>query len=215
MKTENLIRMLATNAEPVKSRSAAAAYAPALGAGALGSLAVMLFGLDLGFRTDLQQAIQLPMFWVKLTLPLATALLALAVVARLSRPGTPVGRWPMLLPMPSLLIWVLAALSLLNVTSDSRPSLILGSSWAECAYYIAIISLPSFGAAIWAIKQMAPIRLAASGAAAGMLAGGIGATVYAFHCSEMEPAFLAIWYVLGMLIPGAAGAAMGRWLLRW
>ena len=54
-----------------------------------------------------------------------------------------------------------------------------------------------------------------AGAAAGLLAGATGALAYALHCQEMEAPFLAIWYLLGMLIPAALGALAGRWLLRW
>jgi hypothetical protein len=31
----------------------------------------------------------------------------------------------------------------------------------------------------------------------------------------MEAPFLAVWYVLGMLIPAGAGALLGRRVLRW
>ena len=47
------------------------------------------------------------------------------------------------------------------------------------------------------------------------LAGAIGALVYCLHCPELAPPFLGFWYLLGMLIPAAAGAALGPRLLRW
>jgi hypothetical protein len=65
------------------------------------------------------------------------------------------------------------------------------------------------------MKGLAPTRLALAGAAAGLLAGSAGALIYALHCPEMEAPFLAIWYLLGMLIPTAVGAAIGPRLLRW
>ena len=43
----------------------------------------------------------------------------------------------------------------------------------------------------------------------------MGALVYTLHCPEMEAPFLAVWYLLGMLIPAAAGALLGPRLLRW
>ena len=45
-----------------------------------------------------------------------------------------------------------------------------------------------------------------AGAAAGWLAGGVGAAAYALHCPEMDAPFLAVWYVLGMCVPTALGA---------
>ena len=54
-----------------------------------------------------------------------------------------------------------------------------------------------------------------AGAAGGGLAGGVAATVYSLHCPELAAPFLAIWYVLGVLIPVVVGAVVGRYLLRW
>jgi hypothetical protein len=39
--------------------------------------------------------------------------------------------------------------------------------------------------------------------------------VYALHCNEMQAPFLAVWYLLGMLLPAAMGAAIGPRWLRW
>jgi hypothetical protein len=57
--------------------------------------------------------------------------------------------------------------------------------------------------------------LTEAGAAAGLLAGSAAATIYAFHCPESTPTFIAIWYTVGILLPALVGAALGRWLLRW
>ena len=43
----------------------------------------------------------------------------------------------------------------------------------------------------------------------------MGAFAYTLHCPELAPAFVAVWYVLGMLIPAAAGALLAPRLLRW
>ena len=58
-----------------------------------------------------------------------------------------------------------------------------------------------------------PVALA--GAAAGLLSGTGGALIYTLHCTEMAAPFLAIWYLLGILIPAAVGALLGPRLLRW
>jgi hypothetical protein len=43
----------------------------------------------------------------------------------------------------------------------------------------------------------------------------VGATAYSFHCPELAAPFLGTWYVIGILIPAAAGALLGPRLLRW
>ncbi len=54
-----------------------------------------------------------------------------------------------------------------------------------------------------------------SGAAAGLLAGSLGALVYCLHCPELAAPFLGTWYLLGMLIPALIGSLLGPRLLRW
>jgi hypothetical protein len=78
-----------------------------------------------------------------------------------------------------------------------------------------ILSVPLFGALLWAIKGFAPTRLALVAAAAGFLAGAGGALICALHCPEMAAPVLDIWHVLGMLIPAAIGAVIGPWTLPW
>jgi len=213
MRTDDLVMMLATGAGPLEAGATARRYATALGWGAFG--ATLLMALVLGVRPDLAEAARLPMFWVKLAFPACLAAGALYAAARLSRPGVPLGRVNAALAAPVLAMWLLAAFVLLNAAAGEREVLILGGTWNVCPLYVALLSLPVFAAAMWSMKGLAPTRLALAGAAAGLLAGSAGALIYALHCPEMEAPFLAIWYLLGMLIPTAVGAAIGPRLLRW
>jgi hypothetical protein len=213
MKTDELVTMLAAGAGAVEPGATGRRYTAALGWGAFG--ATLLMAIVLGVRPDLAEAARLPMFWVKLAFPASVAAGALYAAARLSRPGVPLGRVPAALAAPVLAMWLLAALVLATAAAGEREELIFGGSWNDCPLFIALLSLPVFAAALWAMKGLAPTRLALSGAAAGLLAGSVGALIYALYCTEMAAPFLAIWYLLGMLIPTAAGAAIGPRLLRW
>ena len=213
MRTDELVTMLAAGAGAVEPGATARRYTVALGWGAFG--ATLLMAILLGVRPDLAEAARLPMFWVKLAFPASLAAGALYAAARLSRPGVQLGRVPAVLAAPVLAMWLLAALALATAAAGEREELIFGGSWNACPLFIALLSLPAFAAALWAMKGLAPTRLALSGAAAGLLAGSVGALTYALHCTEMAAPFLALWYLLGMLIPTAAGAALGPRLLRW
>lgn len=213
MKTDDLVAMLAAGAGAVEPGAGARRYATALGWGAFG--ATLLMAIALGVRADLAQAVWLPMFWIKLAFPACLAAAALYAAARLSRPGVPLGRVPLALAAPVLAIWLLAAFVVATAAAGEREALIFGATWNVCPPLVAMLSLPLFVAAMWAMQGLAPTRLALAGAAAGLLAGSAGALIYALHCPEMEAPFLAIWYLLGMLIPTAAGALVGPWLLRW
>jgi hypothetical protein len=54
-----------------------------------------------------------------------------------------------------------------------------------------------------------------AGAAAGFAAGAIAAAIYAWHCPDDSPLFLATWYTIGIAIVTGAGALLGRRWLRW
>ena len=169
----------------------------------------------LGVRPDIVEAVQLPMFWVKLAFPAALFAAALLAVLRLSRPGARLGRVPAAVAAPVLAMWLLGAVVILAAAPGDRAELLLGFSAASCPFTIALLSVPLFVATLWAMKGLAPTRLALAGAASGLLAGAGGALVYALYCPEMAAPFIGVWYLLGMLIPTALGTMLGPRLLRW
>jgi hypothetical protein len=213
MKTDDLITMLASGVQSVEANALQRRYATALGWGGFG--ATLLMAIMLGVRPDLAEASLLPMFWVKFFLPASLLAGGLIAVVRLSRPGARLGRVTSALVAPVVAIWLLAAVALLGAAPEARSALIFGETWKTCPFNVTLLSMPAFVALMWAMRGLAPTQLALSGAAAGLLSGAIGATVYSLHCPEMQAPFLAIWYLLGMLIPTALGALLGPRLLRW
>ena len=213
MKTDELITMLASGADAVDPYALRRRYALALGSSLAVTTLVML--ILLGVRPDIGEAAQLIMFWMKLAFPLVLLIGALFAAVRLSRPGVRLGRVPFAIAAPVIAVWLFSAMILLNAAPEERQQLIFGNTWASCPVTIAALSVPMFCALLWAMKGFAPTRPAFAGAAAGLLAGAGGALIYALHCPEMGAPFLGIWYVLGMSIPAAIGAAIGPWALRW
>ena len=213
MKTDELITMLASGADAVDPLALRRRYALALGWSLAGTTVLML--TLLGARPDIAEAAHLMMFWMKLAFPAALLFGAMFATVRFSRPGARLGLVPLVIAAPVFAVWLFSAIVLLNAAPEDQHQLIFGNTWASCPLTIAALSVPMFGALIWTMKEFAPTRLAVAGAAAGLLAGAGGALVYALHCPEMAAPFLGIWYVLGMLIPAAIGAAIGSWALRW
>ncbi|GKT20925.1 DUF1109 domain-containing protein [Acidovorax sp. SUPP3334] len=213
MKTDDLIHLLATDTMPVPRHVAASRLALALLVSVPASGLLMLYAL--GLNPALGQYATLPMFWVKLGAPLLMALAALPLVARLGKPGSDTRHAWLAWAAPIGAVWALGVTAAWQAPAAELPTLALSRTWRVCAENIAMLSLPVFLAAIWVLRGMAPVRPAWAGAGAGALAGAIGATVYALHCPELAAPFIAIWYVLGMSLPVAAGAALGPRLLRW
>lgn len=213
MKTDDLIALLASGPVAVEANAVRRRYAMAFGWGAFG--ATLLMALALGVRPDLAGAVRLPMFWGKLLFPAVLLGGALWVTLRLARPGAPLGRAPLTVIGPVIIMWATAAVVMAVTAPALRDEVLFGRSWTVCPLYIATLSAPAFVTLLWAMKGLGPTRLALAGGASGFLAGALGALVYALHCPEMAVPFLAVWYVLGMLIPAAAGAVIGPFLLRW
>lgn len=213
MKTEELVTLLANNVQPVASGVSIRRHAVALGWG--GAAAMVMLLLLLGVRADIAEAVRLPMFWVKLAFPVCIAIASFVAAVRLARPGMRLGQVPVAIVAPMAVMWLMAAYAILAVEPGGRLALLLGRTWAVCPFLIAMLSVPSFAGTFWAMRGLAPTRPGWAGAAAGLLSGSLATAVYALHCPEMAAPFLATWYLLGMLIPTAAGAALGPRLLRW
>jgi hypothetical protein len=213
MTTDELIGLLARSAGAVEPNAVARRYGTALGWGSFG--ATLLMALVLGVRPDLREAALLPMFWIKLAFPASLLVVGVAIAARLARPGMRLGRLPIALVAPLVAVWAMAAIELAAAAPAARAQLVFGSSWRECPFNIAMLSVPAFVAVFWAMRRLAPTQLVRAGTVSGLIAGALGASIYALHCTEMAATFLGIWYVIGMLIPAALGALLGPRLLRW
>ena len=212
MRTDDLIAQLSGGLEPVKSGAVMRLLLGAVALGVAGSIAVML-GL-LGLRYDFTTAITSFGMWTKLVYTFAIAASGFWLVERAGRPGAEMTRPLLLLVLPLLAIALLSALQM-NAPQADMPGLVMGHSSRVCAPLVLMTALPTLAATFWALKQLAPTRLRSAGAIAGLFAGGAGAFVYSFHCTEGAAPFIAIWYTLGIVATTALGALLGPKLLRW
>ena len=212
MRTDDLIAQLSGGLQPVKKGVVERTLAVGLICGILGSVFLML--VTVGVRPDLAQAMTGGAFWMKLAYTMAIAGLGLWLVERSSRPGVNAMQPLALLMLPVLGITVLMAMQLAPAEAN-RHALIMGQSSKVCALLIALLSIPLFVGLFWALRKLAPTRLTQAGASAGLLAGSVAASIYAFHCTESAAPFVAIWYTAGIALATLFGAALGRWALRW
>jgi len=213
MRTNDLISMLATDVAPVDPHVAARRFGTGLTLGAIASVVLTLWLF--GPRHDIGVVVQTPLFWLKVAFPAIAGIGALLSALRLSRPGLQAGSGWMLSGLALAVLWVGALVLYLNAPRAEQATLLYGISWRACPFNIALLSIPTFAGAFWAIKGMAPVNLRRAGAAAGLLAASIATLAYCLHCPEMGVPFWAVWYVLGMAIPTVLGALAGPWLLRW
>ena len=213
MKTEQVISLLAAGLVPQSRRAVLDRFCIALTVGVLGAFTVLM--MTHGVQPDLGAHLATPLFEGKLAFPLVMGIAAIVMAARLSIPGASSGRAWLMLAVPYAAVWAIALAVLANAPADSREALLLGHTWKECPFWIALLSVPCYLALSWAMRGLAPTRLRPAGAAVGLLSGAVGTLVYALRCPEMSVPFWAAWYSVGMAIPALAGYLLARVSFRW
>ncbi len=211
MKTDALIDLLARDAGPAPRALAARRLSPA----AIGGLLVSTWAAVAVFGAIPMAMFATPVPWTKMVYAGALALAAGWLTARLSRPAAP-SVWAQRVTVAVVLAMALiGAASLVSEPAGVRVAALLGHSWSTCPWGVLALSLPALAASLWAVHGLAPTRPAAAGFAAGLLAGSVGAFGYSLSCPEASPAFVAVWYTLGIALTGAIGAVVGPRVLHW
>jgi len=212
METEQLIRTLAADSIH-RARPVGYVLGLALLAAAPLSLAMFLSGL--GVRPDVMTAMHDPFFDLKFVVTLTLAVAAIAVSLHLSRPEVSLRGWWWLLLIP---VGILAAGIASEMMMPQRLPMIvrlIGSNSRICLTAIPLMSLPLLAGALLALRHGATTRPAAAGAIAGLLSAGLAATLYASHCTDDSPLFVATWYPIAIALVAAVGALVGSKVLRF
>ena len=212
MDTEQLIRSLAADnshhARPV-------GYVLMLALLAAAPVSLLIFFAELGVRPDIMTAMHNPFFDLKFAVTLALAISAVAVALHLSRPEASLRGFGWYLLIPAGLL--VAGISGEMMMPQRAPMMtrLVGNNSKFCMTFIPAISLPLLLAALLGLRHGAPGRPALSGAIAGLLSAGLAATLYASHCTDDSPLFVATWYTLATALVAAVGALIGSRVLKY
>jgi hypothetical protein len=213
MKTDDLIKALAADAKSVEP-PIGRTLAIAVGAGALLSLAGFLWAL--GARPDFSEAARNSIRFVfKFVVTLSAAVPAFLLVRGMTRPDFEAGKclWSLALA-PALLI-AGSLFEMASMPAGEWHARMIGHNSVFCMTVIPLLSLAPFTAALYALKSGAPAHPVVAGAIGGVLSAGIAATIYASHCTDDSPLFVALWYPFGFVLMAVLGALIGSRLLRW
>lgn len=213
MKTDQLIDMLSTNVERVDRSRLGTTLASALGAGAIVAFCAML--ATVGLRPDLAGGENLAFLALKLLFTLSLLGLGASSLMRAMRPGRETHKPFMLTFLPFVAAGIVALAALAIVPPSAWQSMILGTMWAAPLICIPLFAIIPFGVLIWALRKGAPTNLRRTGAMAGLVAGAVGASAYAFACPVNSIPFIAVWYGAGIALCILIGALVGPRLLRW
>ncbi|WP_374372927.1 NrsF family protein [Dongia sp.] len=178
-------------------------------------LSMMIFAYFLDMRPDLADALATWRYLLKVLMAALIAVTATVFVLHLANPlhaPRAAFRFLPLLALP-LLAGFAAEGSLL--AREQWATAALGQQPYFCLIFVPLLSLAPLVATLWAIGRGAPQSPLAGGAAAGLAAGGIGALIFAIHCDNDSPFYVAIWYLGAIAIVTLLGALIGRRYLRW
>ncbi len=209
MKTDDLIRALA--ADPVPAPPVERALWPALALGL--AVSVIMFLAMLGPRPDFAQAAETLRFVVKPVFPVILVGGAMYALTRLWRPGSNVPLWAIALAPAALALAII--LELIALPAQQWGAALVGENALKCLFFISLFSLAPLSVTLTALRRGAPTRPALTGAVAGLLSAGLGASLYALHCPDDSPLFVATWYVIAASFVAGIGAVIGARVLRW
>ena len=212
MDTEQLIRTLAADnahrARPVGTSLMLALLAAA-------PVSLLMFFTELGVRPDVMTAMRNPFFDLKFAVTLALAISAIAVALHLSRPEASLRGFGWYLLIPAGILAACISGEMMMPQRMPMSMRMVGNNSKICLTAIPLMSLPLLAAALFGLRHGAPTRPALSGAIAGMLSAGLAATLYASHCTDDSPLFVATWYTIATAAVAAIGALVGSRVLKY
>lgn len=172
------------------------------------------FSMTMGARADLAAALLTWRFDLKLVLVGGALVAAMIDCSRLLRPEVrPSLHWPTALSV--LLLAVAVVFELVATPRAEWGSRLIGTNQLLCLAAIPLLALVPLVMLMWAMRRGAPASPVWAGVAVGRLAAATGAALYALHCFDDSPLFVAVWYTAAILMVSAVGAAIGARWLRW
>lgn len=213
MNTDDLIARLALDTRPVRRTAVTSRILAGMAIGGVVSMVLVVYWL--GLRPDLGEALGHGAFWMKWAYTISLCVAALAMTAQLARPDSRHIRGVWLVAMPVILLAGIGLVELARTPTADWLTMWLGRSWTSCPWRVLSLSVPIFCGLLWSFRRLAPTRLRAAGATAGLAAGACAATVYCLHCPEVSAIFVLTWYSLGILLAALLGFLLGPRLMRW
>lgn len=213
MRTEDLIRQLASEAKPVHPLRPTAWRALAWLMIAAIALAVVM--LLMGVRRELGDTADRVDFVVEAALLVMTAVSAVIGALLVSIPGAGVDRrvrWlPVILGAACVL---LAAGELTYAAMTGVPTGRLTFAW-HCVFKTTSVAIVPGIVLFVMLQRAAPLQTAWAGLLAGLATASIGVLGANIICPTDRPLHMLLWHVLPLMLFAGAGAALGRWLLKW
>jgi len=212
MRTDQLIDSLATNLQPVDRSRFSRRFCIALAIGLAAALGEMFLLIGLHQALDARGLIG---FVSQFLFTLGLVATAAVFLLRSARPGAEVRGFPALASFPVGAIVAFAAVGLALTHRFISVGMTADNSLLACLLYIPLFAIAPFATVVWALRAGAPTHLARAGAAAGLVAGALGASACALPCADELYMGIAFSHGLAIEICAVLGGKLGPRLLRW
>jgi hypothetical protein len=154
-------------------------------------------------------------FFIQLVFVLSLVGIAAVFLLRSIHPGAEVHGVPALASFPVGAIMAFAAVALAFTHRFISGGMTIDKSPLACIFYIPLFTIVPFATVVWALSAGAPTHLARAGAAAGLVAGALGASACALPCADKLYVGIAFSHGLAIEICAVFGGKLGLRLLRW
>lgn len=211
MKTDDLIKVLAADDAPKDNVASRIMRALPLAL----ALSAAAFFAGMGLRENMSQPDVARAVLTKLAMTLPLAVAGFACAWRAIQPGTLPGARVWLFLLPLAVLGAALALDMQRNGLEQFWPRLFGQNYWRCLIAIPLFSLAPLAALLHAFRAGAAIAPDRAGALAGLAAAGLGASLYALHCTDDSPLFVLAWYSLASAITAGLGAIVGRRLLAW
>ena len=212
MKTEDLIKAISADAE-LNQPSLRLSVVAALVAGLAVSIA--FFQMELGVRENAWESLGTLRFPFKFVLTLSLAIPALAAAYRLARPEAKLGNLGWLMLTAPVLMFGAIALELSAIPVAEWWDKLTGQTAWSCVTSIPAMAVAPLIAMVAVLRYGAVTRPRLASLAAGLATAGLSATLYASHCPNDSPLFIATWYSIATAIVVLFSLLVAPRLLRW
>jgi hypothetical protein len=178
-------------------------------------VAALLLLATFGPRADLAAVLAAPRFLFKLLVALSLAVPALLLLPRIATPLPGPARWSRALWLAPLVLAAGVVLEMAAVPATRWLPSAVGHNGRWCLAMVPLLAALPLAASLYCLRQAAPAEPARAGAVAGLVSGSLAAAIYALHCTDDSPLFVALWYTPGVLFVSGVGAWLATRLARW
>ncbi|MBU2581439.1 MAG: DUF1109 domain-containing protein [Alphaproteobacteria bacterium] len=211
IETEELIRALAKDAQPVK-RLPQPVWRALLWT-LLATASVTMFVFWFGLRADLTAKLAEPRFIAEVAAAFLTSVMAAAAAFCSGCPGRPL--WERLAPLPFLAVWLfsLGEGCWREITQSAGPSG-FGMDWA-CSEKILLLSLLPAAIMFAMVRRGAPIAPLATAGLGALAATSLAAAGLRLFHTQDTSMMLIVWQFGTVIVMTAAAMTVGHFILPW